>query len=121
MSSRVEIYINLPGLANAIAGNISQTLAGEVTRLARQKVRKDTKILMTSIRNIGISRYRYFVISDLPYSAAQEWGLAKFGKPNYGFTPYMGPSASEVMQTSVFKPLAEKAINGAIEKQRRRS
>ena len=130
MSSRVEIYIKLPGLGNEIAANVSQALAARVTRLARQKVRVSTEatvpggphgVLRNSIRNIGLSRTHFVVISDLPYSAAQEWGLAKYGKKEYGFTPYMEPSAREVMQPQIYKSIVKDAELGAIEKQRRRS
>jgi len=43
----------------------------------------------------------YIYQSNLPYALAQEYGLAKFNKPRYGYTPYMRPSLMN-MQASAF-------------------
>lgn len=135
MSSRVELYINLPGLAGSMAENVTAAIAGRVVRLARQKVRVSTDITKPPIRGIkqkhGVLRDtihsirkapgKLEVVAETEYAWAQERGLAKFGKPNYGYTPYMEPSAEEVTNPTVFKPIVDDAIKGAIEKQRRRA
>ncbi len=130
MSSRVELYINLKGLAPDIAHNVAAAIAARVTNLAKATVRVSTEstvpggphgTLRNMIQRVPVSKGHFMVIADTEYAAAQEWGLAKFGKPKYGFTPYMRPSAKEVTKPSVFNPIAKDAVKGAIEKNRIRS
>ena len=125
MSSRVEIYINLEGLSGWFAENISAAIASKVAKFAKETVRVDTRALQGTIKHrpvqsISMGGSQFMVVAETEYAAAQEWGLEDFGKPNYGFTPYMGVSAERVMDIPVLTPIVRDAFMGAIEKSRRR-
>ena len=75
-----------------------QGIGTEIRIEARKLVRVKSHDLQGSIRFDLISYSRGEVSANTPYAAAQEWGLAPFGKPNYGFTPYMRPAAAQVMK-----------------------
>jgi len=131
MSSSVVIYIDLKGLAPAFANNISASIAGKVAVFAHQKVAVSTEAtrpgpihgtLRNTIQSIKINNTgKYIVVAQTEYAWAQERGLAKFGKPNYTYTPYMGPAAKKVTDPAILNPLVKDAMKGAIEKQRRRA
>lgn len=84
----------------------------EIRNEARKLVRLDSKTLRNSIRFDMLGRANGEVSANTPYAAAQEWGLAPFGKPNYGFTPYMRPAATEVVNTKM-DGIVERAEAGA--------
>ena len=119
MSSRVELYINLKGLAPDIAHNVAAAIAAKVTNLAKATVRTDTHTLQNMIQRVPVSKGHFMVIADTEYATAQEWGRPDLN--SYGYTPYMRPSAKEVTKPSVFNPIAKDAVKGAIEKNRIRS
>jgi phage gpG-like protein len=65
---------------------------------ARLLARKDTGILANSIEEKRRTDDTREYGSNVDYAAAQEYGLAEKGKPNYGYTPYLRPSALKIIQ-----------------------
>ena len=119
------MYINLDGLSGWFAENVSAGIASKVAKFAKETVRVDSRALQGSIKHrpvqsVSMGGSHFLVVAETEYAAAQEYGLAPFVKPNYGYTPYMGVSADRVMDKSVFNPIVKDAYNGAIEKARRR-
>lgn len=58
---------------------------------AKTLVRKDTAQLAQSIEG-RIKGNQQITGTNMVYAAAQEFGLASKGKPNYRFTPYLRPA-----------------------------
>ena len=73
---------------------IVQAVGTEIRNEARDTVRLDTTELRNSIRFDLFGRDRGEVSANTPWAAAQEWGRPDLA--NYGFTPYMRPSAIKI-------------------------
>lgn len=124
----IEIFVKIDDLIPEMAGNVAQALSAQVTRRARQKVAVSTEItrpggphgvLRNTIQTIGVSRTEFITVAETEYAAAQEWGRPDLN--NYTYTPYMGPAAEEVSSPTVFVPIANLAMAGAIRKNRVRA
>ena len=93
--------------------NFEEQLVKNVTRRAQEVAQKIVRVDQGTLKN-SIHVSDNVVYSDLPYARAQEYGLAEFGKPNYGFTPYMRPAAKDV--ESNIASLAKKSMSETIGK-----
>jgi hypothetical protein len=113
--------MNLGNLASDFGENVGRLMMGRIAREARSRVAVDTRNLQNSIKAITISKKRFSVIASTEYAAAQEWGLAKFGKPNYTFTPYMTPASKHVLEPRNLSIIVKEGYDGAVEKAKRRA
>ena len=118
MKGGVTINLDFEKYGNEVAAVMAQRVSAEIERRAKRKVRVKTRELQNSIKVIGVTRYRFLVIAQTPYAAAQEWGRPDL--PKYGFTHYMEPSAIEVAQENVMRQLLREAEIGAALKARHR-
>lgn len=92
----VKYFINLPLYFEVLADKAAQVTAANVVIEARKRVRKDSRALHNSLRTDKISPSNYEASAgggSIKYALAQEYGLAPFGLPQYGYTPYMRPAA----------------------------
>lgn len=108
-----EIYINMPGFMKSIAKQVTASIAIDARNRARNKVRIDTGALKNSINVEQIDEQSWEAFTNMVYAAAQEFGLAEFGKPGYGFTPYMRPAAMEASAPSNINKIVQNAVNKA--------
>lgn len=89
----VTYYINISvygaDLADIFAGIIAYNIASKARNIVRVGSTGNLKNSITTERK---SKGNYETYAQAAYAAAQEWGLAPFGKPNYSYTPYMIPA-----------------------------
>lgn len=71
--------------------DILNTANTMIPSTARTLVRKDTAQLAQSIEG-RLKGNQQITGTNMVYAAAQEFGLAAKGKPNYRFTPYLRPA-----------------------------
>lgn len=95
MALKSEIYINTERYGKILADTMAQVVALSIASKARRNVRVDTGQLRASINTDRIGQGHYMTFAQTVYAAAQEFGLAPFGKANYSYTPYMRPAAME--------------------------
>lgn len=89
---RIELFIDFEVLSMSFTDFLGQsTTKGIVNTIKKRNKPRDTGDLMDSIRDERISFNQYEVSTDLPYSAAQEYGRPDL--QNYTYTPYMEPGA----------------------------
>lgn len=112
----LTVYIDMAKYTKEYADSFLNLTALSVEALAVKKVRVRSGNLKNSIRNEQVGPYKWVVISQAPYAAAQEYGLGKLGKPKYGFTPYMRPAAIETENN--MNALARQAEKIALNKSR---
>lgn len=97
MGANVEILLNLADYGRDLSDNIAQRVGADVVRRAKRLVAVgETKKLRNSIRLDRVSFAFYEVISDLPYTLAQEYGRPDLEK--YTFTPFLRPAAFQAGQ-----------------------
>ena len=89
---KVEIFIDLSQYTDVLSDTMINLIASDVRKFARKNTAVDTGRLRNSIR-LEKMRGEYRVLSETPYSLAQEYGRPDL--PKYTFTPYMRPAARE--------------------------
>lgn len=114
----VKKNINLTTFVTDYAEIMAAAAAEHIVNTAVRLVRVDQGTLKNSIRKVKTTTGYVVETGSLAYAAAQEYGLASFGKPNYRFTPYMRPAAVELKNASILKTIAERAMKAAILKNR---
>ena len=114
MAKTVEKFYDLGRLSKIFEGELTNSMAQTVENLAKNQVARDTGALQRSIRTIADNPTNYTVFSDLVYAAAQEYGLAPYGKPGYRPQPYMRPAAATATTGSNVKAIVNEAIQKAI-------
>lgn len=102
----VQFNIDLTKFPGVLADRIAQGVAVYIRIEAKKKVRVAERDLQNSIQTEGRGG-SYVTFSETPYAAAQEFGRPDL--PNYGFTPYMRPSAAEAATDNVVREIARRA------------
>ncbi len=88
----VEQFVDLERYGKLFPDLLGQsTSAGIQNTIKKRNKPRLTGDLMSNIRFERIDFSNYRILSDLPYSAAQEFGRPDLAK--YTFTPYMRPGA----------------------------
>jgi phage gpG-like protein len=87
----VNIYLDMEKFGEAFAESVTFQASVKAQQVAQNRVRVDFGTLKGSIEAES-DETKGFVGSDLPYAAAQEYGLPG---TKYGFTPYLRPAAQE--------------------------
>jgi hypothetical protein len=108
MKGGVSVSIDFNTFGSDLSGLIAQKVAAKIFRIARSRVRVKTRELQNSIKNIGITRQHFIVVSETPYAAAQEWGRTDI--PKYGYTPYMTPAAEEAASNESLSQICDEAM-----------
>jgi len=110
----VEKNINLARFMKSYSGTMGDAVATNIQNEAVRRVRVDEGTLKNSIRKEKTD-YGYIVETGaLDYALAQEYGLAKKGKPRYKFTPYMRPASKSIENTTTMHRLSDNALRVAI-------
>lgn len=109
----VQILVDLSEYTTIYADKLAQGASTKVRNFAKRFVAKDTRELMGSIQVVKISQGQYIIFSKLPYAAAQEYGLAPYGLPQYRFTPYMRPAAAKATEPAELTKIAAEASDAA--------
>jgi hypothetical protein len=119
----VTINLDFEKYGTEVAANMAQRVSAEIARRAKRKVRRKTGELRNSIKVIGVTRFKFLVLAQTPYAAMQEWGppdTPYWSKRGYSWTPYLTPSAEEVVQEDVMRKILREAEIGAARKAARK-
>jgi len=95
MDVKIDKKLNLNVFLDTLVDQIGEEVAKSTMTFAQRRVSVDKGDLKDSIDLLAIAPGNYEVFAQTLYAAAQEWGLAPFGKPNYRYQPYMRPAAAE--------------------------
>lgn len=89
-----------------LTGTAIRNKAREIVRVGHDPTTgQATGDLRNSIRFDLLSRERGEVSANQPYAAAQEWGRPDLAR--YGFTPYMRPATTEVINNQFTRIVGE--------------
>jgi len=110
---KIDIKLDIDGFAKDFTELVTKKAATAGQRIAKRIVRKRSGDLKKSIILKKDEDDEWFYYSDSEYALAQEYGLEPFGKPRYGFTPYMRPSARRVIEQ--IGNIATNAANQALQ------
>lgn len=113
----VEIKLDCEQFGQEVGRQTVALIAADISREAKKLVRVKTRRLQNSIRIDAPNRDTRIVLSDTPYSAAQEYGRPDL--PNYGFDPYMRPGAQKAAEPGNVKKRTAQAVNTARAKAKR--
>lgn len=113
MASKFEKKIDLKKFSRSFTNELTQELTETVLAFAKRRVAVDTGELKGSLRIAFITATEKEVFTAVPYAAAQEYGLAPYGKPAYRFRPYMRPAASEAATTGNLAAISRNASRKA--------
>lgn len=107
--SKVEVRqtLDLTKFISDLERNMIVNVTVNVNNSAINKVRVDSGDLRRNIR-YNIIGDEGEIITDLPYSAAQEYGRPDL--INYGFTPYMRPAAIETGRSQKTREATKRAV-----------
>jgi hypothetical protein len=136
MAKTIEIYLDIAQYVAEFGDKFIQLLAAGIVNDARRYVAVSTSAtrpptkkepnpphgqLRNTIHQTKEEGIRKVIAGNelTPYAAAQEYGLAKYGKPNYTFTPYMRPAAASATTSDRMQMYAKDAENAARMKARR--
>jgi hypothetical protein len=115
--ARVEIHLSLTKYTTVYADKLAQRVNVAVRIFAKQFVAvgkgPDGGRLRNSIQSIKLGFGEYQTFAATPYAAAQEYGLAPYGKPNYTFTPYMRPAADKASSNANLTQYSNEASDAA--------
>jgi phage gpG-like protein len=110
----IDIKLDMEKFAKLLAEGETEAAAIYAQRQAKALVRVDKGELRRSIDK-EVRKDKAFIGSDLPYAAAQEYGIP--GK-KYGFTPYLRPAAqntiAQIKAGKITPAAVKKAFLGAI-------
>ena len=97
MSSKVDIKLDLSKFGETLASEMAYRTALTVKAFAIRKVAVDTGELKSTIQVSPLSsgNENYSVFSDSDHAAPQELGRPDI--PNYRFTPFLRPAATEAL------------------------
>lgn len=109
---KIDVKLDLNEFLSSFEHEIKKKSAEEGVRIAKKLVRKDTRELENSISTDVLNNGDYVYSTDKVYGPAQEYGLEPYELPQYGYTPYMRPSAFRVIN-GIYE-LAVKAVDEAI-------
>lgn len=118
----VTINLNFEKYGTEVASNMAQRVSAEIARRAKKKVRVARirgGTLRNSIKIIGVTRFKFLVLAQTPYAAMQEWGPPDtpfWSGRKYSWTPYLTPSAEEVVQEDIMRKILREAEIGAARK-----
>lgn len=112
MSVKIKRFHDLKVFADILVDLTGQaTTRGIVNTIKKRNKPRLTGDLMDEIKEERISAIKYDIISELPYSAAQEFGRPDLQK--YTYTPYMEPGALNGTTASKMNTYTTDAANGA--------
>lgn len=114
----VRKFYDLVKFTDIIADTIPLAVALDISNRAKNIVRVDSGDLRGSISFKKVKKNESMVFTRSAHAAAQEWGLAVFGKPNYSYTPYLRPAAQDSSQQSNLSEIIRIASNAALQRSR---
>jgi hypothetical protein len=115
----VKKNYNTGKFMDELAKIVTAAVAEDINNKAKSIVRVGTTgNLKGSINFEKNSDYEWTAYSQTEYAAAQEWGLAPFGKPNYSFTPYMRPASQDAIQPANLRKIYDGATPIALSRSR---
>lgn len=118
MGAKVEIFLDMAKYGEVLADNLSQRVSADIKNKARKNVAVETGRLRNSLRVDKVAPALYEVITDTPYSLAQEFGRPDI--PSYTFTPYLRPAAQQAAESGNLQKLVDQASAVALNRSRKK-
>jgi hypothetical protein len=114
-----EIYLDFAKYGIELTNDNLAGIAFEILGISDRLVAVKSGNLRASgkVEQEGLA---WVVSYSTEYAAAQEFGLAPYGKPNYTFTPYMRPAAQRVSSPENLQRIALAASANAKRKSQKR-
>lgn len=118
MGAKVEIFLDMAKYSEVLADNLAQRVSADVKNKARKNVSVDSGRLRNSIRVDRVAPALFDVITDTPYSLAQEFGRPDI--PAYTFTPYLRPAAQQAAEAGNLQKLVDLSSQVALKRSRKK-